>query len=123
MASEEDYVDTVEALLSTVIRPCLGEGSRGARYPPVSRGEAQQMFGGLRGEEILNRNTELRNDVSYIVSNSDAIVTTVATIDSSSMAVVVLLCSTQFVQQVVSMMPLLSTGATATTRALNCYYH
>ena len=69
MASEEDYVDTVEALLSTVIRPCLGEGSRGARYPPVSRREAQQMFGGLRGEEILNRNTELRNDVS----NSDTI--------------------------------------------------
>jgi hypothetical protein len=39
------------------------------------------MFGGLRGEEILNRNTELRNDVSSNVSRSNADETAVANVD------------------------------------------
>lgn len=51
----------LEALLATIIRPCLGQGS--SKASPLPRDEANELFGTLRAEEILAINTAFREQL------------------------------------------------------------
>lgn len=55
------YVRMLEALLATIIRPCLGQGSN--KSAPMSKDEANELFGTLRAEEILAINTAFREQL------------------------------------------------------------
>mmetsp|Transcript_13018 Transcript_13018/g.19450 ORF Transcript_13018/g.19450 Transcript_13018/m.19450 type:complete len:942 (+) Transcript_13018:153-2978(+) len=69
--SEESYVNILEAMMDTIISPCLGEGGRAVRFSPITQGEAQQMFSGLKTDEILKLNTNLRNHLRKRVKSLD----------------------------------------------------
>lgn len=60
----------LEALLATIIRPCLGQGSN--KSTPLGKDEAEELFGSLRAEEILAINTAFREQLRV----SDALVST-----------------------------------------------
>lgn len=51
----------LEALLATIIRPCLGQGSN--KTPPLLKDDANELFGTLRAEEILAINTAFREQL------------------------------------------------------------
>lgn len=51
----------VEALLATIIRPCLGQGSN--KSTPMPKDDANELFGTLRAEEILAINTAFREQL------------------------------------------------------------
>lgn len=51
----------LEALLATIIRPCLGQGSN--KSIPMPKDEANELFGTLRAEEILAINTAFREQL------------------------------------------------------------
>lgn len=51
----------LEALLATIIRPCLGQGSN--KSAPMPKDEANELFGTLRAEEILAINTAFREQL------------------------------------------------------------
>lgn len=57
----ERYVRMLEALLATIIRPCLGQGSN--KTPPLLKDDANELFGTLRAEEILAINTAFREQL------------------------------------------------------------
>lgn len=57
----------LEALLATIIRPCLGQGSN--KSTPMPKDEANELFGTLRAEEILAINTAFREQLR--VTNTD----------------------------------------------------
>ncbi|CAM9414469.1 unnamed protein product, partial [Hapterophycus canaliculatus] len=59
--TEDKYVRMLEALLATIIRPCLGQGSN--KTAPMAKGEANELFGTLRAEEILAINTAFREQL------------------------------------------------------------
>lgn len=50
----------LEALLATIIRPCLGQGSNKV---PMPKDDANELFGTLRAEEILAINTAFREQL------------------------------------------------------------
>lgn len=51
----------LEALLATIIRPCLGQATN--RQTPLAKEEANELFGTLRAEEILAINTAFREQL------------------------------------------------------------
>lgn len=51
----------LEALLATIIRPCLGQGSN--KSSPLPKDDANDLFGTLRAEEILAINTAFREQL------------------------------------------------------------
>lgn len=51
----------LEALLATIIRPCLGQGTN--KTSPLPKDEANELFGTLRAEEILAINTAFREQL------------------------------------------------------------
>lgn len=55
----------LEALLATIIRPCLGQGSN--KSTPLPKDEANELFGTLRAEEILAINTAFREQLRVSV--------------------------------------------------------
>lgn len=55
------YVRMLEALLATIIRPCLGQGSN--KSSPLPKDDANELFGTLRAEEILAINTAFREQL------------------------------------------------------------
>ena len=55
----------LEALLATIIRPCLGQGSN--KTPPLLKDDANELFGTLRAEEILAINTAFREQLRVSV--------------------------------------------------------
>eukprot|EP00903_Cladosiphon_okamuranus_P017118 g15771.t1 len=59
--TEDKYVRMLEALLATIIRPCLGQGSN--KSAPMPKDEANELFGTLRAEEILAINTAFREQL------------------------------------------------------------
>ncbi|CAM9679797.1 unnamed protein product, partial [Choristocarpus tenellus] len=61
LETEDTYVKMLEALLSTVIRPCLGQGAN--KSTPLGKQEANELFGTLRAEEILAINTAFREQL------------------------------------------------------------
>ncbi|CAM9593705.1 unnamed protein product, partial [Phaeothamnion confervicola] len=61
MDTEDTYVRMLEALLSTVIRPTMGQA--GVKSPPVTKEEANQLFGTLRVEEMLAINSAFRDQL------------------------------------------------------------
>ncbi|CBJ29090.1 pleckstrin homology (PH) domain-containing protein [Ectocarpus siliculosus] len=59
--TEDKYVRMLEALLATIIRPCLGQGSN--KSTPMPKDDANELFGTLRAEEILAINTAFREQL------------------------------------------------------------
>lgn len=57
----------LEALLATIIRPCLGQGSN--KSTPMPKDDANELFGTLRAEEILAINTAFREQLRVRDSN------------------------------------------------------
>ncbi len=57
----------LEALLATIIRPCLGQGSN--KSTPMPKDDANELFGTLRAEEILAINTAFREQLRVRGSN------------------------------------------------------
>lgn len=51
----------LEALLATIIRPCLGQGTN--KTTPLPKDDANELFGTLRAEEILAINTAFREQL------------------------------------------------------------
>lgn len=64
------YVKMLEALLATIIRPCLGQGTN--KSSPLPKHDANELFGTLRAEEILAINTAFREQlrVSELIQQS-----------------------------------------------------
>jgi len=64
------YVRMLEALLATIIRPCLGQGSN--KSTPMPKDDANELFGTLRAEEILAINTAFREQLRVRDSDCSA---------------------------------------------------
>jgi hypothetical protein len=63
LETEENYVKMLEAMIDTIIRPCMGQGGS-RRASPLTPQEGRDMFGVLKSEELLAINTALRNQAS-----------------------------------------------------------
>ena len=64
LESEEKYVKLLGALINTIVKPCMGEGSSRHYSAPLSHQEAHDTFGALQADEVLSVNEAFRKQLS-----------------------------------------------------------
>ncbi len=62
LETEERYAKLLDALIKTIVKPCMGEGSRG--FSPLTSQEANETFGILQTDEILSISQALKKQLS-----------------------------------------------------------
>ncbi len=68
LETEKRYVKLLDALVETIVKPSMGEGSRQI-ISPLSHQEAQETFGVLQAGEILSVNEALKKQLTARMKN------------------------------------------------------